>query len=245
MRNFHLNIDKMFRLRGVSLVLVATVLATGLAGCGKKADCNVEGSHAHLYTNEDGMERYVAKEYESYEGFERHDESIPLTEEEATLYKFLDKKDLVSLDDNLEFLLAQQEQNKDYVEYRYSYRKRVTRLVGKTPMRMTVTRYSWTSNPNHPDLTGETRNCHYVYQGFNVYKDDRGKYVVIPSEEVDDINKLVGEYAYVKVGYYKVINLDNHLEVDYEDGQEESYDAVEQSYSADNEDKAKVLAKTY
>lgn len=246
MRNLKVNFDKMFGLRGVSLVLVGGLLVGGLTGCSKKIDCNINGDHAHLYTNEEGMERYVAKEYEGYEGFTRQDEYVPLTEDEVALYKFLDKKDLVSLNDNLEFLLAQQEQNHDYIEYRYSYRKKVTRMVGKVPMKKIVTRYSWTADPNHPDLTGETRVCHYVYQGFNVYKDDRGRYVAIPSEEVDDTNQLIGKYAYVKVCYCKIVDLNTGLVVNYEDGQEESYDAVKQSAVTNEiQGKPKVLAKTY
>jgi len=247
LKNLKINLDKMIGLRGVSLAIVGSLLIGGLSGCAKKADCSVEGNHAHLYTSDEGYSTYYNKEYLTYDGYERQEEYIPLTEEEVDLYKFLDKKDLISLSDNLEVILAQQEQNQDYVEYRYSYKKRVTRMGGKVPVRRTVTRYSWTSDPNHSDLTGETRVCHYVYQACNVYKDEHGKYVVIPSEYVDDINDLVGEYTYVRKIYYKVINLENNLEVDYEDGQEESYDAVKQSNVADTVEyeNGPKLVKTY
>ncbi|MDE5888922.1 MAG: hypothetical protein K2H20_02770, partial [Bacilli bacterium] len=235
MKNFNLNLKKMVRLRGVPIALAATVLATSLTGCGKKAECSVEGDHAHLYTNEQGYEAYYNKEYLTYEGYERQEEYIPLTDEDLALYKFLDKKDLISLDDNLDVILAQQEQNQDYIEYRYSYKKRVTRMVGKVPTRRTVTRYSWTSDPNHSGLTGETRLCHYVYQACNVYKDEYGKYVVVPSEEVDDIRDLVGEYTYVRKIFYKVINLENNLELDYEDGPDDEElvndEVITQSYN--------------
>lgn len=251
MRNFDINFKKMIRLRGVPLALVATVLATSLTGCGKKAECNVEGSHAHLYTNEAGYEAYYNKEYLTYDGYERHDEYIPLTEEEVALYKFLDKKDLISLEDNLDVILTQQEQNHDYIEYRYKYKRRVPMRVGKVTTFRTVTRYSWTSDPNHANLTGETRLCHYVYQACNVYIDEHGKYVVIPSEEVDDIRDLVGEYTYVRKVYYKVINLENNLELDYEDGQDpdevSKENATTQSYTTDSVEYAEgpKLAKSY
>lgn len=237
MKNFNLNLKKMVKLRGVPLALAATVLATSLTGCGKKAECDVEGDHAHLYTNEEGYEAYYNKEYLTYDGYERQEEYIPLTEEEVSLYKFLDKKDLISLDDNLDTILAQQEQNQDYVEYRYSYRKTIRRKVGKVWTHRVVTRYSWTSDPNHENLTGETRLCHYLYQACNVYKDEYGKYVVIPSEEVDDISELVGNYTYVKKVFYKVVNIENNLELDYEDGQDpkdevSKSDTLEQGYTA-------------
>lgn len=252
MRNFNLNIKKMVKLRGVPIALAATVLATSLTGCGKKAECNIEGSHAHLYTNEEGYNAYYNKEYLEYDGYERHDEYVPLTKDEVALYKFLDKKDLISLEDNLDVILTQQEQNQDYVEYRYSYKKRVTRLVGKVPVRRTVTRYSWTRDPNHSGLTGETRLCHYVYQACNVYKDEYGNLVVVPSEDVDDIRDLVGDYTYVRKVYYKVVNCENNLEVDYEDGQDPEDEVVKDNavtqssttYSTEYEEGPK-LAKTY
>ncbi len=252
MRNFNLNLKKMVRLRGVPIALTATVLATSLTGCGKKAECDISGSHAHLYTNEEGYEAYYNKEYLTYDGYERQEDYIPLTEEEVALYKFLDKKDLISLEDNLDVILAEQEQNTDYIEYRYSYKRRIPMRVGKVTTFRTVTRYSWTSDPNHINLTGETRLCHYVYQACNVYKDENGKYVVIPSECVDDIGDLVGDYTYVKKVFYKVINLENNLELDYEDGQDPNEEvsksnATTQSYTTNSVEYAEgpKLVKNY
>jgi len=142
--------------------------------------------------------------------------------------------------------------NKDYIEYRYSYRKTIRRKVGKVWTHRRVTRYSWTSDPNHSNLTGETRLCHYVYQACNVYIDEHGKYVVIPSEEVDDIRDLVGEYTYVRKVYYKIINLENNLELDYEDGPDcdeelKNEEAVTQSYNDINIEYAEgpKLTKSY
>lgn len=227
MRNLDLNVKKMVKMRGIPLALAVSILATGLTGCGKKAECEVEGNHAHLYTNEEGFNTYYIKEYLNYNGYDRQDEYISLEDKDVELYKFLDKKDLIGLVDNLDLVLCQQEQNQDYIEYRYSYNKKVTRLVGKVPVRRTVTRYSWTSDPNHAGLTGETRVCHYVYQGFNVYKDEYGKYVVIPSEYVDDINELVGNYTYIKQAFYKIINIEDNKELDYEDGPDDNEEYVD------------------
>ena len=174
MKNMKLNLEKMIKLRGLPIVLAATVMAIGLTGCGKKAECNIEGSHAHLYTNEQNFIRYIDKEYLSYEGYERQDDYIALSKEEAELRKFEDKKDLLRIDENIDVIKALQEQNKDYIEYRYSYRKTIRRKVGKVWTHRRVTRYSWTSDPNHSNLTGETRLCHYVYQACNVYIDEHG-----------------------------------------------------------------------
>ena len=46
--NIKLNLKKCLSLKGVALVLVVTTSAFSLTGCGKKADCNIEKSHAHL-----------------------------------------------------------------------------------------------------------------------------------------------------------------------------------------------------
>lgn len=249
MKNLNMNLKKMMELRGIPLALAATVLVTGLTGCSEKVDCDVEGDHAHLYTSEEGYSAWYNKEYLEYDGYSRHDEYITLTKEDKELNKFLDKKDLIRLDDNLDVILSETENNNDYVEYRYSYKKWVTRLVGKVPMRRKVTRYAWTTDPNHAGLTGESRVCHYVYQGCNVYKDEYGKYVVVPSEEVDDIEDLVGRYEYVRKTYSKVVNLEDKKEVDYEDGPDENeiYDEVtKQSYTTSSEyESGPKLVKTY
>lgn len=115
-----LNLKKFLSLRGVALALVFTTTATCLAGCGKKAECNIDGSHAHLYTNEEGYIRYIDKEYLRYEGYDRSDEYVSI-EGSEDLYRFLDKKNLMKIEDNLDLILAAQEENVDYVEYRYKY----------------------------------------------------------------------------------------------------------------------------
>ena len=83
--SLNVNVKKFLSLSGVVLVLVGS-----LSGCGKKADCNVNGSHAHLYKNEKGYVRYIDKEYLTYEGYARNEEYKDIEGSEE-LYKFLDK----------------------------------------------------------------------------------------------------------------------------------------------------------
>lgn len=258
--NIKLNLKKCLSLKGVALVLVLTTATTALTGCGKKADCNISDSHAHLYTNEQGYIRYIDKEYLSYEGYERNEEYITI-EGEEDLYRFMDKKNLMRISDNLDVILNTQEQNVDYTEYRYRYTYMQpiphTRKVGKTTTTyftyIPVTRYSWTSNPNHSRLTGETRLCHYVYVAYKIEKNEKGKYVLIPSEQVDDIREVMDEYPYISKKYIKVVNI-NGEEVDYEDGKEEELTEEEQNRieeyeesqpTAYYEEKGKTLTKTY
>lgn len=244
MRNLKINIDKMIRLRGVAFVLAATTLTVGLSGCGKKAECDIKGSHAHLYTNESGYVRYIDKEYLSYEGYERQDDYVNLSKDEVELCRFEDKKDLLRIDENIEVIEAIQNQNQDYIEYRYAY----TYLMpiphyirtGKTSTMyftyIPTTHYSWTSDPNHSRLTGEQRRCHHVYQAYNVVVDENGKYVLVPSEFVDNIFDLNGEYTYIKEDFCKVIDAEHGYDLDYEDGVEDDPSLIQDDELTDNND---------
>lgn len=241
MKNLKLNLEKMLKVRGLSLVLAATMMTTGLTGCGKKAECDVSGSHAHLYTNEDNFVRYSDKEYLYDGGFERQDEYITLTKEEEKLRSFEDKKDLLRIDENIEAIENYEAQNHDYIEYRYAY----TYLMpiphyvstGKsTSVYFTyipTTHYSWTSDANHSRLTGEERRCHHVYQAYNVVVDEYGKYVLVPSEYVDSISDLNGEYKYIKKKFCKVIDAEYGYDLDYEDGIEDDPDLIQEEEVTD------------
>lgn len=249
MRNLKINFGKMISLRGVSLVLVSGLLVGGLTGCGKKAECDIRGNHAHLYTNDAGYVRYIDKEYLSYEGYTRSDEYIPIDQSEVDLYKFLDKKDLMKLDDNIDLVHTIQNSNQDYIEYRYKYfwlmpiphyvsnGKSTSVFFTYIPMPA----YSWTSDPNHGMLTGEQRRCHYVYQACKVEKDEEGNYVVLTSSYVDNLDELNGEYPYIHKVFAKVVDAEYGYDLDYEEPEadrdicDENGNVIEQSYSSSNE----------
>ncbi len=252
--NIKFNFNKLNCLRGVALALALST-PFALTGCGKKADCNVSGSHAHLYQNESGYIRYIDKEYLTYEGYSRSDEYVSI-EGEEDLYKFLDKKDLMRIDDNLELIQQVQEEQTDYTEYRYRYTYMQpiphTRRIGKvTTTYFTYiphTRYSWTSNPNRSRLTGETRVCHHVYVAYKIEKNEKGKYVLIPSPDVEDLTTVMDEYPYVKKTFYKVVTMDGK-EADYEDGKQEDLSPDEQKradeYDAKNGVEESVQPQAY
>ena len=103
------NVKRFLSLSGAMLVLVGSLTA-----CGKKAECNVGGSHAHLYKNDEGYIRYIDKEYLSYDGYLRNEEYIDI-EGQEDLYKFLRKKELMRIDDNLEVIKKAQEKQIDYI----------------------------------------------------------------------------------------------------------------------------------
>lgn len=256
MSNLKINLQKFFSVRGIALIL-ALSSTLSLAGCGKKAECDITGDHAHKYTNEDGYTRYVAEEYISYEGYDRSDEYITI-EGEKDLYEFMDKKNLLRIDDNLDLILQTQESNVDYMEYRYKYifMQPIPHIMrsGKTTFTyftyIPQPRYSWTVDPNRSNLTGEERLCHYVYTAYKIEKDDKGKYVLIPSPDVDDITTVMDEYPYITKKFYKTVNVIGE-ELDYEDGREEDLteeekqriEEYEQEQSNTNEDVKKLIKK--
>ncbi len=233
MKNLEINWKEILGKRGMSLVL-ATTMAMGLSGCGKKAECNVEGNHAHLYISEDNFSRYLEEEYLTYEGYERQDDYILIDGQDEKLRKFEDKKNLLKIDENIDTIREIESKNHDYLEYRYSYMYMMPIphhvSTGKSSYTyftyIPLRQYSWTTDANHSNLTGEQRRCHHVYQAYNVVKDENGKYVLVPSESVDSIEDLNGEYTYIKEDFCKVVDAEYGYDLDYEDGAPEDPDLV-------------------
>ena len=259
MRNLRVNFGEFLGRRGAALVLAGTMLV-GLTGCGEKAECDVKEDHAHLYISENNFSRYLEKEYLEYEGYTRTEDYIVIDSEDSKLIKFEDKHDLLKIDENMQAIENLEESNHDFIEYRYAYTYMMpiphyTRVGKMTTMYYTyipTTHYSWTSDPNHSRLTGEQRRCHHVYQACNVMVDEKGKYVIIPSEYVDSISELNGEYTYIKKGFCKVVDAEYGYDLDYEDGVEDDPDLVEdsedanaanQSYTTGDETAKKLIKK--
>lgn len=223
-------------------VLVGMLATTTLTGCGKKADCNVSGNHAHLYVNEQDFVRYIDKEYLTYQGYERQEEYIEIDSEDKELYKFMNKNKLLKIEDNLDAIATVEDSNHDYIEYRYSYiyLMPVAHYVNTEKSTevyysyIPTIHYSWTTDPERSSLTGEQRRCHYVYQGFNIAKDENGKYVLIASEYVDSISDLSGEYKYIKEKFYKVVDAEHGYNLDYEDGVEDDPDLIQDEEVTNN-----------
>lgn len=208
MKKLNINFQKMMKLKGTSLVLVGTLLASSLTGCSSNDKCDISFKHAHMYVNEDGYVRYIESEKNEVKGCLRSYKYEEIDEEESKLYKFLNSKGLFRIDENLDLVLAQQEANKDFNIYEYSY----LFFIKAFP----YTGYSWTNDPNRTDLTGEIKECHYVYQAYNIVVDERGKYVLVPSEKVTDLTTVMEDYPYIKIEYYKAVDKDG-IEVSYDD----------------------------
>lgn len=246
------NINGLIGKRGVALAL-ALVSATTLAGCEKKADCDIGSSHLHKYVNTEGYIRYIDKEYLKYEGYEWTSDYIEATKEDIKTRELMDKKDLLRIDENLETIKNIQQANSDFLEYRYSYifLQSIPHIFSNGKMTFTtftyvpVTHYSWTNDSEHSNLTGEKRLCHYMYRAYKIEIDEKGREVLIPSEYVDDITKVMDEYPYIKKDYYKIFNAELDCEVDYEDGPEEELSDEEREKRESNIDSSYNNSSSY
>lgn len=228
MKNLNLNYKYLFGKRGLSFILAASLAAT-LSGCGEKANCDITSSHVHKYVSAEGLNKYVDKEYLNYGGYERTDEYLVLDKDELDLRQFEEKHGLLRIDENIDTLLATQDTNVDYIEYRYeySYLRPMPYSVYNGKVFLTYFTYiptighSWTTDDTISGLTGEKRICHYKYQAFKIEIDEKGKRVIIPSDYVDNLNDIIDEFPYVKREFFKVFDKELDCEADYEDGPEE------------------------
>lgn len=222
MKNFKINVKNNILLYRLSLITIASGLATGAISFidyKSTVPCAIVDEHAHLYIDESGFTCYINDEHIRVNGFNRQDEYITIDEEESDFYAFCKKKGLISIEDNLDLILSIQDCNQDYLEYEYTYKKRVTRTSGKSTYRTWRTRTSWTNNPDNVEneisgkwkdlsFTNNTRLVHYVYQTYKIERDEKGSYHLIAGPTVDDIRECKDEYPYIRRDFYTTVYID-------------------------------------
>ncbi len=241
MKNLKVNLKKMLALGGTALILMT------MTGCSKKVDCPIPVYHAHKYVNSDGYTRYFDSENLNYKGYDRQDDYIELTKDDKDLVNFMNKNNLLRMDDNVDQIREAQKKNQPFIEYRYAYTYLIPMPIvhsnGKTTtvtfMFVPTTHYSWTSNPEHSRLTGETRECYYDYTSYKIQKNEKGKYTLVESPEHEDIIKTMDEYPYIKEKYYRILNRDTREEIDYEDMDNDDVEHIQE----EEETKEKGMAK--
>lgn len=211
------------------------------SGCSKTFPCDVKGNHAHYYINGDLMGRYINSEKSYTAGLLRTDDYVLINREEEQLLKFINKNNLFEIESNKSVIADIVAAQEDYTEYRYSYiyskMHRVPRYIGDDIeyfyWAVPTTGYSWTKDSNYYGLTGEERVCHYVYYGYEIIKNEKGKYELVKSEPVDSLDELPEGFNYVREKFYDIVNLYNKDEIlDYEDGPSEDKEIVnEEEYT--------------
>lgn len=211
-------------------MLIAGILVTSVflfSGCAKNVECHIEEPHAHKYVSEYQLDKYVISEKEHIGSWGRLDDYILIDKKDEKLMDFINDNDLYIIQNNIDEMRQMASEKHDQTEYRYSYKQTILipqiRKVGKvttvTQMPYVVTNYSWTTDANHPNLTGEQREVHHMYRGYKIQKNEKGKYEIIASDLVENIEDLLPEYPYVSSEFIVAAYADNHyLEADYEDG---------------------------
>lgn len=110
---------------------------------------------------------------------------------------------LIKTEDNLKALEEATKEDLPYTEYEYKYIKWQSRKIGDSTYRYPVTKYDFTDDKEHSNLTGYIRDVEYKYQGYRVGESKRGKGAIIESELVDNLNDIKEEYPYFKRSDYK------------------------------------------
>ena len=195
----------------ISLILAATTLVSAYE-YSKKIKCDINTDHAHKYTNDEGYLTYMDKEYNSYKGYDRTDEYIEISGDEKELLKFLNKRNILKISDNLEIIEKTQNEYKkyDHIEYEYAYTYHTYIHTGKVTVPVAHTGHSWTLDKNHYRLTGKTRNCNYLFYGVKVEKNEKGKYVITKSPYTSDVTTIMDKYPYIKKDYVVVYDKENN-----------------------------------
>ena len=171
-----------------------------LAGCGKKADCNIPGGHVHRYVgsnNRGTIETYLDSEYENVEVgyqdvdnktfyFERQDDYIDITDDDSDFYKA--KGTMFKGEDNWEFLYSIMAGKKDFLSYQYD----------------DLFDTYWSKELEKSGFTGKVRVYHYQFCGHKLYYKD-GKWINERSPFVDDIREIIDEYPYFEIDCYKQV----------------------------------------
>ena len=198
-------------------------------------DCNISSEHAHRYIDNNGFIRYINSEVKETNKlynphtFKRTDDYILINKEDSKLLEFIDNEDLCRIDENKEIIEDITNKHQDHIEYEYVYstRKLTPNYAGSTlahgiPMGAVrvklVSNHSWTDNPNHENLTGKQANCHYVYYGYKIIKNDDGEYEIIKSKPVDSLSELSQDFEYIKPdSFYDIIDLSNGNILNYKE----------------------------
>lgn len=206
----------------IGVPIVITAIGIGLS----KSKCKIDQYHAHKYLNDKKIVRYIDSEFYRVQGYNRQDDYILVDESQKKLMEFELKNGLIKICDNKEYLENLEKENQDFIEYRYKYiyHESIPHYIktGKSwhiyYTHRDVEKYSWTTDSEVANATGEERICHNVYEAYKIELDNNGKLKLTSSGEVDSLKEVMDEYPYIKDNFKKVINYNTKEKISYEDG---------------------------
>ncbi len=198
---------------GITLLSLIT-----FSGCSKDVPCNIHEAHAHYYTD-DIFGRYIVSEKASVDGLDRSDKYVYVSKEDKELLKFINKNELFKISDNRDVIedISSKLHDQLMYEYTYMYWTTVTHIHpngngGSSTSVDLEPRYGqkWIDDPNaNKNYTGKEVMCHYVYIGYKIVKNEKGKYELIKSDYVENINDLPSGYDYIKRDFYRGVDSNN------------------------------------
>lgn len=204
-------------------VAIAGVLASvtlWMTGCAETIDCNIAELHAHKFESSSSFDTYSSSEKEYLftlggDFFYRTDEYVLIDEEEKELLEFEKKYGLFRISDNKDVIDELISYQDDFILYEYEYTQKRQVRVGKVTTFWYETETDLTNDPNRENLTGNTKIGHYVYWGYKIVRNEKGKLKVVVSEYVNSLDELPPEYIYVEKTFYKVVDLESFKDIYY------------------------------
>jgi len=189
------------------------------SGFAKNVQCNITGMHAHKYIKEDSFVKFIVSEREFIGEYYRTDEYININDAVGEIIDFENKNDLIRISINKSNIQNIIENRHNCIEYEYSVDDISMSVNGDSVSYTPMTSYYWTTDENHPDLTGKIREVYYMYYGYKLERKRNGKLGLVKSDLFLSLDELSEEYIYIKQKFYKKFDKITNKEIqipDYE-----------------------------
>ena len=175
----------------------------------KKSTCDMRGYHQHVYTK-GLLTRCIACENLRRDGYNWGPYVVSVLPKDEKYAQFLERKKLIDIKRNLEYLDKEMATNKDYIEYEVATEPNdpytLVQIDDDNVMFVpNEPEYSWTNNPNNEGLTGERRLVHYMYQAYKIEQKKNGKFKLVKAPLVDDIRLISDEYPFFREDSERVV----------------------------------------
>lgn len=183
--------------------LLGAVTVFTTSACASEVECNIDKTHSHTYTTEEGYSRQIKSELEYIGDFYRKEDYKYITQKEIQKLGKTYVYNLIRIDENLSKLLELESSIHDYKQYEYSYKKRKEIKDGDTSTYTYTTHYAYTNDKNAEDLTGNERIITHKFVGYKIIQDEEGNFDVVKSEPMDSIEELINSgFEYIR--YHKL-----------------------------------------
>lgn len=208
--------------RKVAIAGLLASISLWMTGCAETIDCNIAELHVHKFESSSSFDTYSSSEKEYLftlggDFFYRTDEYVLIDEEEKELLEFEKKYGLFRISDNKDVIDELISYQDDFILYEYEYTQKRQVRVGKVVSFRNEIKTDLTNDSNRDSLTGNTKIGHYVYWGYKIVRNEKGKLKVVASECVNSLEELSPEYIYIGKEFYKVVDLESFEELNYQD----------------------------